>query len=65
MFGFFIGDRYKITILYYVTKNIPGRKEQLQRKLKSYTKNCIGLGDYSSEQTKKTVTPQEEVMSSS
>ena len=60
-FGCFIDDRCKITILYYVTKIIPGRKEQLQRKLKRCAKICVGLGGYFLKYTKKTVVPQEEI----
>ena len=59
---FFISDRYKNTILYYVTKNIPERKEQLQCKLNVLLRiYCVCLGDYFSKHTKKTVTPQKKV----
>ena len=42
-------------------KAMPGRKEQLQRELKRSAKNCVGLGGYFSEHTKKTVAPQDEL----
>ena len=42
-------------------KNMPERKEQLQRELKRSAKNCIGLGDYFSKHTKKTAEPQKGV----
>ena len=44
-----------------ITKNVPGRKEQLQRELKRSAKNWIFFGDYFSKHAKKAAEPQEEV----
>lgn len=53
----------KILIAKHVTKNIPGRKEQILRELKPSANKCIGVGDYFSNLNKKMAGSQEEVKS--
>ena len=60
----------KIRIAKHVTKNIPGRKEQILRKLKPSAKSCIEkviilncVGDYFSNLNKKAAGSHKEVKS--